>query len=151
MRMKKEIIPLCVIAITVLSLFFIIITAAGPPPRSDLAEQVRPPSVGYTKDVVLVRFKPEKLEARTNSTVIPDVAASAHAKVGATVVEEFKGVPGLQLVRLPEGVTVPDAVATYRQNPNILYAEPNYIRHADVIPNDPILAPYGVSTTPASK
>jgi len=149
--MKKETIPLCVIAITVLSLFFIVITTAGRPSRSDLVEHVHPSSIGYTKDVVLVRFKPEKLEARTDSTAIPDIAASAHAKVGATVVEEFKGVPGLQLVRLPEGVTVPDAVVTYRQNPNILYAEPNYIRHADVIPNDPILAPYGVSTTPPSK
>ena len=60
--MKKETIPLCVIAITVLSLFFIVITTAGRPSRSDLVEHVHPSSIGYTKDVVLVRFKPEKLE-----------------------------------------------------------------------------------------
>ena len=88
----------------------------------------------YVSDEVLVRFKPE---ARTERGVVQEIAADAHAKLGATVKEEFGGVPGLQLVKLPKGVTVPDAVAHYQQNPNVLYAEPNYLQYADAIPNNP--------------
>jgi subtilisin family serine protease len=88
----------------------------------------------YVTDEVLVRFKPE---ARAEGEVVQEIAAAAHAKLGASVKEEFRGVPGLQLVKLPKGVTVPDAVAQYKQNPNVLYAEPNYLQYADAIPNNP--------------
>jgi subtilisin family serine protease len=86
------------------------------------------------KDTVLVRFKPE---ARQDGMVLPDVAAAAHASVGATEVRALSGVAGLQLVKLPAGVTVPAAITKYEQNPNVLYAEPDYLRHVDVVPNDP--------------
>ena len=91
-------------------------------------------STDYVKDKVLVRFKPE---ARKDGMVAPNVAAGAHAKVGATVIKEFKEVPGLQLAQLPEGITASEAVAQYNQNPSVLYAEPDYLRYKDVIPNDP--------------
>jgi len=133
--MKKEVISLCVVVMTLLPLFIVTITTAGPPLRSDLVGHAHPPSsTEYVQGEVLVRFKPE---ARKDDVVMPAVAAATHSKIGATVSREFKGVPGLQLVELPEGVTVPDAVAKYGQNPAVLYAEPNYIRHTDVIPNDP--------------
>ena len=92
------------------------------------------PPTDYVKDKILVRFKPE---ARKDGMAVPDIAAAAHAKVGATVAKEFKEVPGLQLAQLPEGITAPAAVAQYNQNPNVLYAEPDYLRYKDVIPNDP--------------
>ena len=88
----------------------------------------------YVADEVLIRFKPE---ARLEGGVIPEIAAAAHAKLGAAVKEEFESVPGLQLVKLPTGVTVPDAVAQYQRNPDVLYAEPNYLQYADAIPNNP--------------
>ena len=133
--MKKEVLSLCVVVMTLLPLFVVTITTAGPPLRSDLVGHVHTTSREYVQDEVLVRFKPA---ARKDDMVMPDVAAATHSKIGATVVREFKEVPGLQLVKLPEGVTVPDAVAMYGQNPAVLYAEPNYIRHEDVIPNDPL-------------
>jgi len=88
----------------------------------------------YVRDEVLVRFKPE---ARTERGVVQASAAAAHAKLGAVVKEEFTGVPGLQLVKLPAEVTVPDAVAQYQRNPDVLYAEANYLQYADAIPNNP--------------
>ena len=133
-RMKKTVLLLCIITMTVLSLFFVTITTAGPS-QSNSVEHVHPSTTEYVKDKVLVRFKPEAVK---DGMVVPDIAAAIHSKVGATVVEEFKGVSGLQLVNLSDGITVPDAVATYRQAPNVLYAEPDYIRHADVIPNNPL-------------
>jgi subtilisin family serine protease len=81
-----------------------------------------------------VRFKPE---AREGGLVTSNIATEAHAKVGSTVIKEFNGVPGLQLASLPTGVTVPAAITKYRQNPNVLYAEPDYLRYEDAVPNDP--------------
>jgi subtilase family serine protease len=43
----------------------------------------------------------------------------------------------LHRVTLPPGVQVKDAVRSYLDDPAVLYAEPNYIVRAHVIPNDP--------------
>ncbi|HNT08898.1 S8 family serine peptidase, partial [Methanoculleus sp.] len=37
---------------------------------------------------------------------------------------------------MPKGVSVPEAIATYSQNPNVLYAEPNYYRYCDGDPDE---------------
>jgi subtilisin family serine protease len=132
--MRKEVITLCVIVSLTLSLFIIIIANAGLSPQRAPTENAHAGSAEYVKDKILVRFKPE---ARKDGMVVPDIAAAAHAKVGATTIRDFKEVPGLQLAQLPKGVAVPDAIAQYKQNPNVLYAEPDYLRHKDVIPNDP--------------
>ncbi len=131
---KREVLLVCIIVSVTLSLFTSIITIAGIPPQRALTERASVGSADYVKDAVLVRFKPEVRQA---GVVVPDIAAAAHASVGATEIRTFSGVPGLQLVRLPENITVPAAVTQYRQNPNVLYAEPDYLRHIDVVPNDP--------------
>jgi subtilisin family serine protease len=131
---KREVLSLCIIVSVMLSLFTGIITIAGLPPQSASTERTHVGSADYVKDAVLVRFKSE---ARKDGMVVPDIAAAAHASVGATEIRALSGVPGLQLVKLPKGVTVPAAVAQYEQNPNVLYAEPDYLRHIDMVPNDP--------------
>lgn len=120
--------------ILTLSLFIGNVTSAGLLSQHASIGRVHAAPTDYVKDKVIVRFKPD---ARKDGVVVPDVAAAVHAKVGATVTKEFKEVPGLQLVQLPGGITAPEAVAQYNQNPNILYAEPDYLRYKDVIPNDP--------------
>jgi len=40
-------------------------------------------------------------------------------------------------VALPDTVTVEDAVALLEEDPDVEYAEPNYMRKVDMIPNDP--------------
>jgi len=148
--MRKEIIAVGMIAMTLLPLFIVTVKAPEPLARLPSDEHyVNPKCMPHyfpgcngpgnmignsVADEVLVRFKPE---ARKDGMVVSNIAAAAHAKEGATVIEEFKGVPGLQLVKLPEGVAVPDAVKLYQQNPNVLYAEPNYLRYKSAIPNDP--------------
>jgi len=137
----KKIIPLCVLAIVILSPFIVVSATVG--------QQLQPEAVGHicpsgncetpspinsVPDEVLVRFKPE---ARINDAVMPDIATAAHSKVGATIIKEFKELPGLQLVKVPNDVPVPDALTQYKQNPNVLYAEPNYICYKNAIPNDP--------------
>src|SRR5581483_10520526 len=66
--------------------------------------------------------------------------AQANSAVNANVLQSFTIVPNLQLVSVPDGVGVQSAIDMYRLNPAVLYAQPNFIYHADVTdntPNDP--------------
>jgi subtilisin family serine protease len=60
-----------------------------------------------------------------------------HQAVGGQHVRLWSSVEGLQLVRLAAATQLKDALRAYRQNQNVLYAEPNYIYHALTTPNDP--------------
>ena len=65
--------------------------------------------------------------------------AAAHGWTGAERLRTFSVVPNLEHVRLPQGVSVEDAIALYRAHPDVVYAEPNYIVEAlqTQTPNDP--------------
>jgi serine protease len=45
-------------------------------------------------------------------------------------------------LNIPKGKTVAQIVGAYSRNPNVEYAEPNYIAHALMVPNDPLYNPY---------
>jgi len=80
------------------------------------------------RERILVRWKPGTPRAaiqRANDPV-----------KGRALLKEYHVVDGLQLVRVRSG-DVAGALADYRANPNVLYAEPDFVVHADVIPNDP--------------
>jgi hypothetical protein len=85
----------------------------------------------YREGQLLVRFRPST----------PSWAAqAAHADVGAQITRSWPSVEGLQLVRLPAGVSLKQAIRTYRHNPAVLYAEPNYVVHLLGSPNDPMFS-----------
>jgi len=77
---------------------------------------------------VLVRFRPEATRAAMET---------AHQLVAAKVLAEPAIVKHLHIVQLEQGVSVQEALFRYRQNPNVLYAEPDYIVRASTTPNDP--------------
>ncbi len=85
---------------------------------------------------VLVRYRSESLAK--NRTGAAQVTTSEGFALPIQV-ERFEGsdlVEGLRLARVPMGETL-QAVAALRTHPEVLYAEPNYILHADVTtPND---------------
>ena len=80
----------------------------------------------YVKDRVIVRFKSQKNAA---SSLSKEKIRMAHAKVGAKVEEDFStgSVAGLQVVQLPIGTDVQSAVRIYESNPDVMYAEPDYV------------------------
>src|SRR5437879_2581880 len=82
----------------------------------------------YRPDEILVRFRSGTSSAAINSV---------HDTIGGHQVRSWSSIEGLQLVRLAVGSSIRDAVKAYRQNRNVLYAEPNYIYHALTTPNDP--------------
>jgi len=80
----------------------------------------------YVKDRVIVRFKSQK---NAGVSISQEKIRMAHANVGAKVEEDFStgGVAVLQLVQLPNGTDVQSAITAYESNPDVLYAEPDYI------------------------
>lgn len=86
------------------------------------------PGAVYVPGEVLVKFRPE----------VPVAQRSGILSIyGMAVLQEL---PALNACRLgvPAGYSVEEAVAAWKQNPNIEYAEPNYIVRASVTPNDPL-------------
>ena len=73
----------------------------------------------YRDGEVLVKFK---------SGTVSTSSVKAHQAVGAQVVKKYKLVKNLEKVELPAGVSVKEAVQSYLADPNVEYAEPNYIR-----------------------
>jgi subtilisin family serine protease len=55
----------------------------------------------------------------------------------------FKSIRGLEVIKLGRNVSVSDAIELYQQDPDVLYAEPNYLLHLTATakltatPNDP--------------
>ncbi|MHC4742810.1 MAG: S8 family serine peptidase [Planctomycetota bacterium] len=96
--------------------------------------------VPYVEGEVLVRFAPE-----TGPEAADPNATSKSSKdmllksLDATVEREYSIVPGLCLVRLPEGTTVEDILTAFDDSNDVLYASPNYeVRAHSIIPNDPM-------------
>jgi subtilisin family serine protease len=81
---------------------------------------------GYVPGEVLVKFK---------DTSDASSIKKLHAPIGASGKREFKRIK-VHHVKLPEEVSVEQAIQYYRQDPNVEYAEPNYIVHATATPDD---------------
>jgi subtilisin family serine protease len=94
-------------------------TAFGPP-QLDL--QASAPSA------ILVRFRDEAAGLRV---------AGAGALQGTEVGPALPLVPGLREVHLDAGLGVDAALAAYRADPDVLYAEPDYRIQLQRTPNDP--------------
>jgi serine protease len=98
---------------------------------SSLSAQQTSQTPLYVKDEVIVRFQ---------EGVHDYNKALAHSGVAATPMKVFETVQGLELIKLPPNISVKDAVELYLQNPDVLYAEPNYIVEALAVSNDPLFA-----------
>jgi subtilisin family serine protease len=82
----------------------------------------------FVDDSVLVRFAPGTLGA---------AKAAARASVAGDLDATLRLVPGLERLKL-HGRTVANAVAALSKNPNVVYAEPDYLVSATATPNDPL-------------
>ena len=90
--------------------------AADPPPQAS----------GHVPDEVIVRFR----QGADEST-----KELARFRVFGMRKKVFKHVDGLEVIKLPANVKVEEAIDAYEQDPNVLYAEPNYILHTTANPN----------------
>lgn len=84
-------------------------------------------------------FQPGEVLVRFSSTVgIQQIVLgprSASLAIGAQTTERLASID-VDRVTLPSGLNVMDAVAYYRSQPGVEYAEPNYKRQTCFVPND---------------
>ena len=84
------------------------------------AAQSNRPAAAHVPDEVIVKFRDGVDEVRKDL---------ARFRVLGNRKKLFRIVPGLEVVKLPRNVTVEEAIDLYHQDPDVLYAEPNYILH----------------------
>jgi uncharacterized repeat protein (TIGR01451 family) len=102
--------------------------------QSDLP--AAPRKAEFVPGELLVRFRPGQTVAKTRGRIQLSMLSSGR---GLPVeINSFGGsdlVEGLRLARVSPETTF-DAIRALRARPDVLYAEPNYIRHFDAVPND---------------
>jgi subtilisin family serine protease len=90
------------------------------------------------------QYKGGELLVKFKTGVSQSDSSQIHRAARASVKNTFTIVPGLEQVNLPEGLSVEDAIEQYLSDPNVEYAEPNYLRYASSIspriPNDTYFA-----------
>ncbi len=79
----------------------------------------------YVQGEFIVKFKPD---------VGKNEIAEINSKNGASI---KRASPHFMMMNVPQGRTVSQMVESYSRNPNVEYAEANYIAHTHMTPNDP--------------
>ena len=96
------------------------------PSEALAAPLLSPKASQYVPGELLVKFKP---------TASTQARKAAVAALGGVVQTSLKN--NALHVKLNADQTVAAAVATYSSDPNVEYAQPNYIYHTTAVPNDP--------------
>lgn len=116
----------------------------------DIKEVVRPPEeyVGpgeprYSGGVIIIKLK----DNASLSTITNDLQVCSTQPVFEYVSRlgeksrlsiETRGLDRVHVVQLESGVSVESMLGKYRKDPEVEYAQPNYIYEPDRVPNDPL-------------
>ncbi|MEI6806277.1 MAG: S8 family peptidase [Myxococcaceae bacterium] len=92
--------------------------------------------LGSSSAIAAPAVKPGSLLVKRKLNAGITTLSTVHAKAHTTSLRRFNYPAGLELVQVQSGTTDEQALAVYRTDPNIEYAEPNYIVHALDLPND---------------
>lgn len=123
------------IVLTLLIVGALPLTSSATQEKAQSGGSEKQPRPGFVPGEALVRYRSERLARRqTQQTML-----SAEGRQLAVTIERFDGsdiVPGLRLVHVAAEDTMA-MIEALRKQPDVLYAEPNYLLHLDVTPNDP--------------
>ncbi len=128
--MKKDYTLLLPYVVTVLICVFIISPDSYPDTLDDRISDML--IHDYIPGELIVKF-------RKKPSSVPGLMRSAdalHRRAGAAKKERFKGMEEMERVVLKHGTLIRQSLREYLADPAVEYAEPNYIVHADVIPDD---------------
>jgi subtilisin family serine protease len=101
--------------------------------QSDLKQ--KQPRPEFVPGEALVRYRSERIADRQPRTG----TLSAKGRQVGIKIERFDGsniVPGLRIARVAAADTMA-AIEALKEQPDVLYAEPNYLLYLDATPNDP--------------
>jgi subtilisin family serine protease len=96
--------------------------------------QVDPES--YEPSSLLVRFRDDLSASAVDWGQLDQAGLAPGTRIG----KAFSLVSGLREVHVDHGTNIQEALAAYRADPNVLYAEPNYRVHVAALPDDPQLS-----------
>src|SRR5574340_1067501 len=86
------------------------------------------PRLDYVPGEVLVKYKTQREVSAVQASL---------ARMQAEIQRSYPRL-GLHRVKLSPAMSVPQALETFRNDPSVAYAEPNYLRYVDATtPNDP--------------
>ncbi len=125
MRLVNKI--LFFITVAVISLCFGLGYSATPPKGKPKMPFPTKNQRQYVEDEILVKFKSSTIHS-SKLNVVSSMGDTKKSQLGKS---------GILLVKLKKDKSVSSAMASYRNNPNVEYAQPNYIYHAMALPNDP--------------
>jgi len=123
--MKRNDLRIVVISLFSLFLFSSLAFAASNPVDGQ-AKASESGSKKYKEGELLVKFKPNVAE---------DAKDSIHKKHGSTKIKQFTDLR-IDHIKLKERLSVEEAIGLYTADPDVEYAEPNFIQNAVTLPND---------------
>jgi len=82
---------------------------------------------------------PGEIIVKFNPGISDEVIAGINLRHSTSVISTSR-FAGFKRLRIPGRKSVADMVEIYKRNPNVEYAEPNYIAYAFSAPNDPLYA-----------
>ncbi len=84
------------------------------------------------------QFAPDSIIVKLKTGAASGALQSTNDRIGARAEKKIAPnlEPRLREIKLPAGLSVGAALARYRGLPNVQYAEPNYLRFADLTPTD---------------
>jgi len=80
------------------------------------------------------KYVPGQVVVGFRANVDPFTSGMVVSRADATAV---KTIPSLSAQLVHVDGSVPDAIAAFKSNPAVAFAEPNWIYHAEAVPNDP--------------
>ena len=140
--LKRRVIPRRVIVLALL-VVVVLIPAVALLRHSTHAQNQQSPlpaapkkQAEFVPGELLVRFRPGQTVAKTKGTI--QLSMFSGGRSLRVEINSFGGsdlVEGLRLARVSPEATL-EAIKALHARPDVLYAEPNYIRHFDAVPND---------------
>ncbi|SMO84174.1 S8 family peptidase [Melghirimyces algeriensis] len=113
--------------LTVLSVLPLTLSLLFTPANTEVQAASKPKPAKYAKGEVIVKFKSDTKQSKMSKV---------HKQEGAKLIKRNKTKKvKFDLVKV-KGKSVKKAVKEYKKNPNVEYAEPNYIFRASWTPND---------------
>jgi serine protease len=91
--------------------------------------------------LIAAEFVPGQFIVKFKNGVPARAVEALNAQHGANVLTTSP-FAGFKVLSVPNGKSVEGMVNAYRRNPNVEYAEPDFIAYAHGLPNDPLYTPY---------
>ena len=90
----------------------------------------------FSQDTKELEYIPDELLVKFRPGVSRHLARATHRYFGSRTIKRFRRID-VDHIKIPEGWSIEEAISVYMLDPDVEYAEPNYIRRFFLLPDDP--------------